>query len=179
MNNQCINFRKRTKTVNKKRTIYLYCTKNKKEITFEDCKGCQYKEYKDKKSTKTVKKSGLEWKNAQKSPVYYATMKQKSSKLTKLERNRFSLFTDNMSKCMFCGSTYKLTWHEIYPGRNRQNSMKYGLCLRMCLRCHELKQEDKKFNEEWHIKGQLKFIEVYPDLRFEDIFRINYLDRKN
>lgn len=193
MNNQCINFRKRTKTVNKKRTIYLYCTKNKKEITFEDCKGCLYKEY--KKCTKTVKKSGLEWKKAQKSPVYCANlnknsrktaensrklqssakMKQKSSKLAKLERERFSLFTDNKDKCMFCNSTYQLTWHEIFRGRNRQNSMRYGLCLRMCLRCHELKQEDKQFNDEWKQKGQVVFQQTYPNLVFENIFRENYL----
>lgn len=171
------------------------CKRTKKEIKLCDCKNCPYKEYKDKKCTTIVKKSSYEWKNAQKSPVYCANfnksnrkttvnsrklqssseIKKKSRKLAKLERNRFSLFTDNKDKCMFCGSTYKLTWHEIYCGRNRQNSMKYGLCLRMCLRCHELKQEDNQFNEEWHIKGQLKFIESYPNLVFEDIFKKNYL----
>lgn len=149
------------------------CKRNKEEICLKDCSNCPYKEY--KKCTITVKKTTYKWKNAQKSPVYCAKMKQRSSKLAKLERNRFSLFTDNKDRCMFCGSNYKLTWHEIYCGRNRQNSIKYGLCLRMCLRCHELKQEDNQFNKEWHKKGQVMFEHTYPDLTFENIFRENYL----
>lgn len=195
MNNQCINFRQRTKTIDKKRKIYFYCVKQRKEITFDDCRGCIYKEY--KKCTNIVKKSSLKWKNAQKSPVYCAKsnnnqinktlqnkrkrlqssaeLKKKSNKLAKLEQDRFSLFTDNKDKCMFCPSTYQLTWHEIYCGRNRQNSMRYGLCLRMCLRCHELKQEDKQFNEEWKQKGQVVFQQTYPDLKFKDIFGRNYI----
>lgn len=151
------------------------CKRTNKEIKLCDCKNCPYKEYKDKKCATIVKKSGLEWKKAQKSPVYCAKMKQKSSKLAKLERERCSLFTDNKDKCMFCNSTYQLTWHEIFGGRNRQNSIKYKLCLRMCLRCHELKQEDKQFNEEWKQKGQAVFEKTYPDLVFEDIFKKNYL----
>lgn len=132
------------------------CKHTNQEIKLSDCKGCPYKEYKNKQQKQ---------------------IRQRTSKLAKLERDRFSLFTDDKSKCMFCGSTYKLTWHEIYPGRNRQNSMKFGLCLRMCLKCHEKHQEDSTFNNEWHIRGQIKFNEVYPDLRFEDIFKINYLDK--
>ena len=155
MNNQCIKFRQRTKTKDKRKTVYFYCIKQRKEITFEDCRGCPYKEY--KKCTKIVK------------------MRQKSSQLAKLERERFSLFTDNRDKCMFCNSTYQLTWHEIFRGRNRQNSMRFGLCLRMCLKCHELKQEDKQFNEEWKQKGQVMFNKTYPNLVFENIFRENYL----
>lgn len=53
--------------------------------------------------------------------------------------------------------------------------MKYGLCLRMCLDCHEKFQEDKNFNDYWHKKGQQVFIVNYPKLNFLDIFKINYL----
>ena len=102
-------------------------------------------------------------------------MKKKSSKLAKLERERFSLFSDNKNKCFFCPSTYKLTWHEIFGGTNRKNSMCYGLCLRMCLSCHKQYQEDKSFNDHWHKLGQEKFQEEYPDLDFISIFYRNYL----
>lgn len=139
------------------------CKRTNKEIKLCDCNNCPYKEYKDINQYKLKNKTSL---------------KQRSSKLAKLERERFSLFTNNKDRCMFCGSTYKLTWHEIYCGRNRQNSMKYGLCLRMCLRCHELKQEDKQFNEEWHKKGQAMFSKAYPNLKFENIFRENYLKQE-
>ena len=104
-------------------------------------------------------------------------IKAKTNKVTKLERNRFSIFGDDKRKCRICGSTYKLTWHEIYDGKNRQNSMICGLCLRLCLNCHKEYQEDKKFNDYWHIKGQIKFMEYYHKTKddFLNIFKRNYL----
>lgn len=148
------------------------CKKSKKEICLKDCSNCPYKEY--KKCTITVKKSTYKWKNAQKSPVYCAKMKQRSNKLAKLEKNRFSLFTDNMNKCYFCPNK-KDHIHEIFCGRNRQNSMKYGLCLPICESCHSKYQNNFLFNKEWHKKGQAMFNKAYPDLNFENIFKKNYL----
>ena len=161
------------------------CKKSKKEICLKDCSNCPYKEY--KKFTITVKKSNFKWKNAQKSQVYCANsnknsrkqqkaaeLKKKSNKLAKLEKNRFSLFTDNMNKCYFCPNK-KDHIHEIFCGRNRQNSMKYGLCLPICESCHSTYQNDFLFNEKWHKKGQAIFSKAYPDLKFEDIFKKNYL----
>lgn len=148
------------------------CKRNKQEICLRDCSNCPYKEY--KKCTITVKKSTYNCKNAQKSPVYCAKMKQRSNKLAKLEKNRFSLFTDNMNKCYFCPNK-KDHIHEIFCGRNRQNSMKYGLCLPICESCHSKYQNNFLFNKEWHKKGQAIFSKAYPDLKFEDIFKKNYL----
>lgn len=148
------------------------CKRNKEEICLKDCSNCPYKKY--KKCTITVKKSTYKWKNAQKSPVYCAKMKQRSNKLAKLEKNRFSLFTDNMNKCYFCPNK-KDHIHEIFCGRNRQNSMKYGLCLPICESCHSKYQNNFLFNKEWHKKGQAMFNKAYPDLKFEDIFKKNYL----
>lgn len=135
MNNQCNNFRQRTKTKDKRKTVYFYCTKQRKEITFDDCSNCPYKGYKE----------------CTKSQKYCAKTKKRSSKLAKLERNRFSLFTDNMNKCYFCPNKKDHT-HEIFCGRNRQNSMKYGLCLPICESCHSKYQNNFLFNKEWHKK---------------------------
>lgn len=148
------------------------CKRNKEEICLKDCSNCPYKEY--KKCTITVKKSTYKWKIAQKSQVYCAKMKQRSNKLAKLEKNRFSLFTDNMNKCYFCPNK-KDHIHEIFCGRNRQNSMKYGLCLPICESCHSKYQNNFLFNKEWHKKGQAMFNKAYPDLNFENIFKKNYL----
>ena len=101
-------------------------------------------------------------------------MKKKSNKLAKLEKNRFSLFHDG-KRCMICNSSYQLTWHELFEGSNRQNSMRYGLCIRLCFSCHCRLQEDKAFKEYWQKKGQTKFNEVYPNLDFISIFHRNYL----
>lgn len=160
MNKKCIYLKQK---LNKK----LECKKLKKEIKIIDCSNCKYREFKTQicsiKLNKTQSNKNI-------------SLKPKSNKLAKLERKRTSLFTDNKNKCMFCPSTYHLTWHEIYRGRNRQNSMKYKLCLRMCDKCHDKYQEDVEFNNYWHKKGQLAFITNYPDLKFENIFKVNYLD---
>ena len=53
--------------------------------------------------------------------------------------------------------------------------MKYGLCLPICESCHSKYQNNFLFNKEWHKKGQAIFSKAYPDLKFEDIFKKNYL----
>ena len=148
------------------------CKKSKKEICLKDCSNCPYKEY--KKCTKIVKKKITDNKECTKSQKYCAKIKTKSSRLAKLERNRFSLFTDDLDHCIICGKK-KDNIHEIFCGRNRQNSMKYGLCLPICESCHSKYQNDFLFNEKWHKKGQAIFSKAYPDLKFEDIFKKNYL----
>lgn len=40
-------------------------------------------------------------------------IKQKSSKLTKLEKNRYSIITDNLEKCYFCPKKKK-ELHEVF-----------------------------------------------------------------
>ena len=104
-------------------------------------------------------------------------IRKKSKKISKLEKNRFSIFDDDKFKCRICGSTHNLTWHEIYDGKNRQNSMIWGLCLRLCWSCHMKYQEDKNFNEYWHKNAQIKFMNYYHKTadEFLEIFKKNYL----
>lgn len=104
-------------------------------------------------------------------------MQNKSNKLASLERNRYSVFSNDTERCYLCGSTYKLTWHEIYSGKNRQNSMKNGLCLRLCLNCHSKEQEDSQFNDYWRKQGQLYWEENTGSREeFIKVFRRNYLE---
>lgn len=131
----CKNLKFRTKKGKK----YLYCTKLKKNITYNDCKECIYKEYKEYKKLQANKK-----------------MKNKSSKLAKLERNRFSVFTDNLDKCFLCKNK-KDHLHEIIAGRNRQNSMRYGFVLPLCEKHHSMYQNDVIFNRRWYSKCQRYF----------------------
>ena len=71
---------------------------------------------------------------------------KKSNKLAKLERNRFSWFTDDLNKCYFCPNT-SVDKHEIFGGCRRQTSMKYGMVLPLCRMHHSLFQNDKYFND--------------------------------
>ena len=160
MNNYCINL--------KKRKNKPYCKLLNKEIRFSLCRECDNKEY--KKSTfnkKSPATSGLQ------KP---AKMQNKSNKLASLERNRYSVFSDDTERCYLCDSTYKLTWHEIYAGKNRQNSMRYGLCLRLCLNCHSKEQENSQFNDYWHKQGQLYWEKnIGSREEFIKVFRRNYI----
>ena len=102
-------------------------------------------------------------------------MRTKSNKLSKLEKERFSVFYE-LNACCYCGNIYQLTKHEIFEGRNRQNSMKYGFVLPLCLKCHRKLQEDADFIDKWKKKSQEYFennIGTRED--FFKIFRRNYL----
>lgn len=191
MNNYCIHLKKRKNNP--------YCKLLNKEITFSLCRECDNKEYKKisadlcrkmqcsadikrKKSTSDKKSpatSGQIRKNAQtlaKKQQKPSKMQNKSNKLASLEKNRYSVFSNDTERCYLCGSTYKLTWHEIYSGKNRQNSMRYGLCLRLCLNCHSKEQEDSQFNDYWHKQGQLYWEEnIGSRDEFIKVFRRNYL----
>ena len=153
MYKKCKNLRYRSK----KKTIYLYCAEKKKTIERNECFCCNYITF--NKSVSNRLKIGL---------------KSKSKKLNKMERNRESIITHDKTKCFICGSKRALTWHEIFRGRNRSNSIKYQLILRLCLNCHKLYQNNKEFNDYWHAHAQTIFEKKYPNENFIKIFHKNY-----
>jgi len=164
MNNYCKHL--------KKRKNKPYCNIMKKEITVSQCRECDNKEY--KKCT-TFSQNSANTRNKKNNCTKTAKMKNKSNKLAKLERDRFSVFTDD-DKCFVCDSTYLLTWNEIYRGKNRQNSMEDGFCLRMCLDCHRKYQDDVDFNEHWHREAQFYYEKnIGSRKQFLARYRRNYL----
>ena len=202
MNNYCIHLKKRKNKpycnlLNKEITFSLCreCDdKEYKKISTDFCRKMQCSaDIKRKKSTFDKKspatsglQSGLQKSNDNQMRKYSqklakkqqkpAKMQNKSNKLASLEKNRYSVFSNDTERCYLCGSTYKLTWHEIYSGKNRQNSMRYGLCLRLCLNCHSKEQEDSQFNDYWHKQGQLYWEEnIGSREEFIKVFRRNYL----
>ena len=162
----------------KKRKNKPYCKLLDREITLSECNKINYdnkcREYKAKNKENSLYKKKKSTLKGQ-SPVKSGNMKNKSSKLAKLERNRFSVLT-SADKCFICCSTHLLTWHEVFAGRNRLNSMEDGFCLRMCLTCHRKYQDDVAFNEFWRRKAQLYYEENIGDRKqFLDRYRRNYL----
>lgn len=165
----------------KKRKNKPYCNIIRKETTLSQCRECDNKEYKTKlKDNSSYRKNTISSNNsAVKTNKQISNsavkMKVKSKKLAKLERDRFSVFTDD-DKCFVCGSTYLLTWNEIYRGKNRQNSMEDGFCLRMCLDCHRKYQDDVDFNEHWHREAQFYYEKnIGSRKQFLARYRRNYL----
>ena len=148
------------------------CKKSKQEICLKDCSNCPYKEY--KKCTKIVQKRTTDNKECTKSQKYCAKIKTKSSRLAKLERDRFSLFTDDLDHCIICGKK-KDHIHEVIYGKNRINSMKFGLTIPLCNYHHQMIHSNSVLSNEYKKRGQALFDRAYPDLVFENIFRENYL----
>lgn len=178
MNNYCIHL--------KKRKNKPYCKLLDREITFSLCRECDNKEYKNhidrKKSSfrpKSPVKSGQINKNAQsltKKPIKNTKMHNKSKKLKKLERNRTSVFTNDLEHCYLCDKK-KNDLHEVYGGRNRINSIKYNFILPLCRECHSSNQNNPIFNDYWHKQGQLYWEEfIGTREEFIKVFKRNYLE---
>lgn len=168
----------------RKRKSKPYCYIIRKEISFSLCRKCDNKEY--KKSDHKWKSPALTGqsnnsqmrKNAQslgKKQQKPAKMHNKSKKLTKLEKNRKSVFTDNLDICYLCGKK-KNDLHEVFGGRNRINSIKYNFILPLCRECHSSNQNNAIFNDYWHRQGQLYWEEFIGSREeFIKVFRRNYL----
>lgn len=57
------------------------------------------------------------------------SFKNRTSKLNKLERNKFSILTSDLEHCIICGSK-RDNLHEVFFGTtNRTNSMIYGYVI--------------------------------------------------
>lgn len=107
-------------------------------------------------------------------------IKQKSSKLAKLERNRFSIITKDLEHCYICTkkgmkNISKDDLHELLEGKNRQVSMKYGLVIPICRKCHSLVTNDKTLQDKLHKVAQKEFKKHYKTENFIQIFGQSYL----
>lgn len=107
-------------------------------------------------------------------------IKQKSKKLAKLERNRFSIITKDLEHCYLCikqgiKDIPKDDLHELIEGKNRQVSMKYGLVIPICRKCHEIVTNDKTLQDKLHKVAQKEFKKRYKSENFVQIFGKNYL----
>lgn len=144
------------KNLKQKLNRKLYCNKLKRKIKISECNNCKYKEYSIKpNSTK---------------------LKTRTKKQAKLERNRFSILTNDLEHCIICGAK-KDHLHEIFFGRNRANSIKYGLVISLCSTHHAEIHKNKEWQDYWHVMAQKKFMEHYHKSieEFINIFKINYL----
>ena len=147
---------KNCKNLKQKLNRKLYCNKLKKEIKISECSNCKYREYSIKlNSTK---------------------LKNRTSKQAKLERDRFSILTSDLEHCILCG-VKKDNLHEVFFGRNRLNSIKYGCVIPLCSTHHLEMHKNKEWQEYWHVRAQKRFMEFYHKSidGFIEIFKINYL----
>ena len=101
-------------------------------------------------------------------------MKQKTNKLKKLERKRYSILTDDMESCYICHKPAE-DIHEIYCGAKRQTSMRNGFCVPLC-RGHHIIVTNMKVTDN-HLREicQRKFEENHTREEFIALVGRNYL----
>ncbi len=138
----------------KKGKKYGYCTLLKKEVNLFNCK-C---------SSITYKKIN---------PI-----KSRTNKQSKKEKERFSVIYPDLTKCAICGSKIGINKHEVFYGRNRQNSIKYGLVVPLCFNHHtgdDGIHKDKELDLYYKKLFQKKWIKLYgTNEDFIKIFHQNY-----
>lgn len=101
-------------------------------------------------------------------------MKYKTTKLRKLEQDRYSIFTEDLDHCFLCGAT-GTDIHEIYGGSNRQQSMKYGFCVPLCRFHHSLVTLYPKYNNILQKECQEIYEVKHSREEFMRIIGKNYL----
>lgn len=100
-------------------------------------------------------------------------MRYKSNKLARLEKNRYSILTEDLERCYLCGKPAS-DIHEVYGGRNRQQSMRYGFCIPLCRNCHILIERDVNLDFEMKLKMQLFYEKTHSRDEFLKIIGRNY-----
>ncbi len=102
-------------------------------------------------------------------------MKNKTSKLRKLEKNRYSILTEDLEHCFICQQS-SVDIHEIYGGCNRKVSMQNGFCVPLCREHHRLVTDYPLSNRNLQVKCQSKFEEINSRDKFMRLIGRNYLE---
>ena len=95
--------------------------------------------------------------------------------------NRFSILQDK-KECYVCKTTKDIHTHEVFYGRNRQNSIKDGCCAYLCGKHHNLSNEGVHFDNklDMMLKKQMELCWCKYYNKTIDDFRkryyCNYLD---
>ena len=94
--------------------------------------------------------------------------------------NRFSILQDK-KECYVCHTTDNIHIHEVFFGKNRKNSIKWGCCVYLCGKHHNQSNEGVHFNnrldQELKMRMEQQFLKVYNKTTkdFISIFKKNYL----
>jgi hypothetical protein len=102
-------------------------------------------------------------------------MRNKTYKLQKLEKNRYSILTNDMEHCFICKSPF-VDIHEIYGGSNRKVSMANGFCLPLCREHHKTATLDSSANTFLKVKCQKEYEKTHSREEWLKLIGRNYLD---
>lgn len=146
MNNKCKYLKQRQKDYK----WYGYCTK-KKEIVPLFCKECNNIEYKEKK-----------------------TLKSRTNKQAKREKERFSIIYPDLTKCCNCGSKIGIEKNEVFEGAYRQISIRLGMVCPFCKKCHDVFHNDIMFNLFYKVMFEKEYLKSHTKEEFIANFGQDY-----
>lgn len=146
----------------------LECKKQKKIINIRECNSCSKKEY----MTTYHISNGLRQKQEK------MTIKKRTYKQSKKERNRYSIIYSNLSKCCVEGCLtpyYNVSKNEVYEGSKRSASIKHGFVCPLCEEHHRQFHNDRKFALYYKRMFQREFERMHSRDEFLSIIHCNYL----
>lgn len=113
---------------------YLYCSFYKKEITFDECKSCPNKTYKDKK---LLNRSSFNKRT-------YIRKCSKKRETVKPDTYNAVLERDK-GQCQLCRTNQRLQAHHIvYRSEDKSKINDINNLIMLCLECHNLVHTNKK-----------------------------------
>ena len=99
------------------------------------------------------------------------TIKKKSKKLVKLERQR----DENLVKegiCEFCGNYSRhLDPHEVYGGSNRKRSIAHKFVKLLCRKCHD----NEEIINQLRIETQKEYMKTHTEEEFIKLIGKSYI----
>ena len=108
------------------------------------------------------------------SPPKSGQMKKKSSKLSKLERQRDKGIVKE-GICEFCGKYSKhLDPHEIFGGSNRKRSILNNFVKKLCRECHS----DEKVIAKLRIEAQKEYMKTHTEEEFIKLIGKSYIKQQ-
>lgn len=144
----------------------LYCKYRKKEINIKECSDCEYK---------LVKKvNGTEQYRALQSSAEQLQRKH-TDKSDKLERKRFSIIYNDLTRCAECKSTFAVQKNEVYEGAKRTTSMINGFVVPLCPKHHDMFHSNRAFALKYKRMFQKKYEEEHSHDQFMNLIHRNYL----
>lgn len=155
---KCKNHRIRSK----KGIKYGYCIKYKKEVPLF-CKECDVIEYKEQK-----------------------TLKSRTNKQAKREKERFSIIYPDLAKCCECGlkkgdfdkriNMYtRVEKNEVFSGAYRSRSIEDGMVAPMCIFCHKSFHENIMMNLKYKVAFQKEYMKNHSLNQFINRYGQDYI----
>lgn len=118
----------------------LKCTKLKKEIAWNDCKNCEFKEYKKNPHSKTQQKVSENTAKTQRNTAKKRkTINKVSRKQVTVSKKTYNIvYNESQGRCALCGNFDNLQLHHI-NGRGKYLTDDPFNCIMLCMDCHHNK----------------------------------------